>query len=384
MRSIPLTAAGLLVLGLGAAAYVGGWQLGWVELMVLAAGCILALVLAVPFVLGRLKLEVVRTLQPARVMVGETSLAVLEVINPGSTSIRPRIIEDAVADQHVRIEVPALGGGENHQTVYNLPTKRRGVVKVGPAVIARQDPLQLMRREVSQAHADTLWIHPRYVPLVALPVGFAKDLEGPTSDTSPAGDVAFHALREYEVGDDYRHIHWMSTARTGTPMVRHYVDNRKPELTVVLDDREGSCGRDTFEVAVEVVASLTVSAVLHQQPIAAWTTEGPLVGRTRGGARDDVLDRLSLVQQRAEGDLERAALAALRYETGTSALVIVTGGLPAEELVVLVSQARRKARVLVVRVWDQGNVQPGVIPGAKVIDVDSLAQFQRAWERTAR
>ena len=69
-----------------------------------------------------------------------------------------------------------------------------------------------------------------------LPVGFAKDLEGPTSDASPAGDIAFHALRPYQLGDDHRHIHWMSTARTGTLMVRHYVDNRRPTLAVLLDD----------------------------------------------------------------------------------------------------------------------------------------------------
>ena len=49
-----------------------------------------------------------------------------------------------------------------------------------------------------------------------LPAGFAKDLEGPTTDASPAGDVAFHAMRPYRLGDDPRHIHWMSTARTGS------------------------------------------------------------------------------------------------------------------------------------------------------------------------
>ena len=165
---VPLSAAGMLVTALGALAYVGGWRLGWVELMVVAAGCITALVLAVPFVIGRMRLDVVRTLEPSRVMVGEPSLAVLNVVNPKSTPVRPRVIEDAVADKYVRVEVPTLSGGDRHQQTYKLPTATRGVYQIGPAVIARQDPLQLMRREVRQADADTLWVHPRYVPLAPL------------------------------------------------------------------------------------------------------------------------------------------------------------------------------------------------------------------------
>ena len=119
--------------------------------------------------------------------------------------------------------------------MYPLPTARRGVVQVGPALIVKTDLLHLMRREIEQTGVQTLWVHPRVAALAPLPVGFAKDLEGPTSDASPAGDVAFHALREYELGDDHRHIHWMSTARTGTLMVRHYVDNRRPSITAVVD-----------------------------------------------------------------------------------------------------------------------------------------------------
>ena len=128
-----------------------------------------------------------------------------------------------------------------------------------------------MRREIAQTDTQTLWVHPRVAALRPLPVGFAKDLEGPTSDASPAGDVAFHALREYELGDDHRHIHWMSTARTGTLMVRHYVDNRRPNLTVVVDTEIDSYRSERqFDLAIEVAASLGVSSMLHGQPVAVW------------------------------------------------------------------------------------------------------------------
>ena len=51
-RRIPLTASGWTVAVLGVVAYVGGWLLGWVELMVVAAGCLIALIVALPFVIA--------------------------------------------------------------------------------------------------------------------------------------------------------------------------------------------------------------------------------------------------------------------------------------------------------------------------------------------
>ncbi len=374
-----------MVLALGIASYVAAWRLGWVELAVVAAGCLMGMVLAAPFVAGKLKLDVVRTLEPERVMVGEPSMAIYEVTNPGGSAIRPRIIEDLVGTQPVVLEVPELASkATSSPIVYKLPTARRGAVQIGPAVIVKQDPLQLMRREVRQADAGTLWVHPRHEPVATLPVGYAKDLEGPTSENSPAGDVAFHALREYQVGDDYRHIHWMSTARTGTPMLRHYVDNRRPQLTVVVDDRETSMDADAFEVTVEIAASLAVTSMLARQPVAVWSTQGPLLGRTKPGSRDDALDRLSVVGQQATGDLDAASSVALQTETGASVLVVLTGGLDAQDLMLLVSQTRRKAKVVIVRVWPEGEATPAVVPGARVLDVESLAMFRRAWEQVAR
>ena len=127
----------------------------------------------------------------------------------------------------------------------------------------KSDLVNLMRREIVQTGTQTLWVHPRVVALRPLPVGYAKDLEGPTSDASPAGDVAFHALREYELGDDHRHIHWMSTARTGTLMVRHYVDNRRPNVTVVVDTNvESYIDPAGFDTAIEIAASLGVSSLM--------------------------------------------------------------------------------------------------------------------------
>jgi hypothetical protein len=45
--------------------------------------------------------------------------------------------------------------------------------------------------------------------------------------------------------------------------------------------------------------------------------------------------------------------------------------------------ARRSARVILVRTWPPGDRLPGVLPGAKVIDVDTLDGFQAAWGKVS-
>lgn len=387
-RLVPLTAAGSVVLALGAVAYVGGWQLGWVELMVLAAGCLVALAVAVPFVIGRMRLVVTHSVDPARVMAGsdDAPQAVVVVRNPGPSSSRAQMIEDTVGDVAHRVRVPALGSGGEQREQFGIPHDRRGVVLVGPAVVARQDPLRLMRRAVVHAEQQRCWVHPRHRVLNPVSAGFAKDLEGPTSDSSPAGDVAFHALRDYAPGDDYRHIHWMSTARRPDhqPVVRHYVDNRLPHILVLLDDRDRALAGQQFEVALEIAASLAVSSMQHREPLSLWNLGGPLLGRARQGGQDDVLDRLTESEPRPDGDPLRVAMTAIRTEAGVSAMVWITGPLGTDELTAMVLQVRRHVRPIIVRVWPSEDVRRGAVRGARILDVHDLEGFRHAWREVTR
>ena len=384
-RRIPLTASGWTVAVLAVVAYVGGWLLGWVELMVVAAGC-----------LHRAGRRPAVRHRPARARRRADAGA------GAGHRRRPRRRRDAgdqpathadrlAHDRGARRWPPAAPRHPAARARAGAPRPctrcrphRRGVVTVGPALIVKSDLLNLMRREIVQTDVQTLWVHPRVAALRPLPVGFAKDLEGPTSDASPAGDVAFHALREYELGDDHRHIHWMSTARTGTLMVRHYVDNRRPNLTVVVDTEIDSYRSERqFDLAIEVAASLGVSSLLHGQPVAVWLDRDVVIGQNRPAGRNDILDRLTLAEGAAGTDVADAALHALRAEAGTSALVVVTGNVPTDRFLRMATVARRSARVILVRTWPAGDRLPGVLPGAKVIDVDELDGFQAAWSRVA-
>ena len=150
----PVTRIGAATVVLGVVCYLVGWRLGWIELMVATAGCLVALAVAVPFIIGPVNLELTRTVEPDRVMVGEPAGAVLSVVNPGRRRTRAIGIDEVIGGTVVPVSVPALAPGGDHTTVYRLPTDRRAKVQVGPAVVARTDPLGLLRRQVSQAPAD--------------------------------------------------------------------------------------------------------------------------------------------------------------------------------------------------------------------------------------
>jgi uncharacterized protein (DUF58 family) len=106
------------------------------------------------------------------------------------------------------------------------------------------------------------------VPSTSL--GFIRDLEGNSTRTVTSEDISFHAVREYASGDPQRHIHWKSTAKVGTLMVRQFEETRRSTISLVLDLDESSYATDDeFEMAVSVIGSLGVRAVRDGRDVRA-------------------------------------------------------------------------------------------------------------------
>ena len=102
---------------------------------------------------------------------------------------------------------------------------------VGPASTVQGDPLGIVRRTLRWTDVTELFVHPRTISLESLGAGLLRDLEGETTQEMSMSDLAFHALREYQPGDDRRYIHWRSSAKAGRLLVRQFLDTRRSHLT---------------------------------------------------------------------------------------------------------------------------------------------------------
>ncbi len=135
----------------------------------------------------------------------------------------------------------------------------------------------------------------------------------------------FVSMREYVSGDDPRLIHWPTTARLGTLMVREHVEVRRPEFTVVLDTARRAIDADDFEEAVDVAATLAAHAIRTGLDVVLRTTSREVPGTPTSIASEPaVLDLLTPVQCTDDDDTIPVATL-FSGGLARSAVLMVTG-----------------------------------------------------------
>ncbi len=270
--STTLTPAGWVVVAAATAGLMVGIIFSWVELVIVGIAAAVLIVLSVPFLLGAGAYRIDLHLTDERVVAGTEVHGAVRVVNDGRRTALPGRLDVPVGPGLVEVEVPLLRPAAEFREELIVPALRRGIIAVGPATSVRGDPLGILRRARASAEVTDLFVHPQTVSVPSTSAGFIRDLEGnPTSDIVDS-DISFHAIREYAPGDSPRHIHWKSTAKTGTLMVRQYEETRRSRLALILSRRSDEFGTDEeFEMAVSVVGSLGVRAIRDGRDIEVVT-----------------------------------------------------------------------------------------------------------------
>jgi uncharacterized protein (DUF58 family) len=375
-----LTGTGRSLAAVTAVLLVAGWYLGYVELLVLGVAGLVSLMIAGLWMFARPDVTVQREIRPVRVSEGQECLGVLTVTNTAARRSPPITAVEQMGRRSVVVPVPSLPAGGEVVLGYRLPTDHRGVFAVGPLTVGHTDPLRLMRVARAFPSQAVLTVHPRWHLVQALPTGRSQDLDGPTSDTAPRGGVAFHSLREYVAGDDRRLIHWRSSARTGTLMVRHHVVPNEPRMLVVLDTSADCYPGDSFEDAVRVAASLAVAAVGQGFPLQLRTTGGRLV-EVDAGAPDlrTPLDLLASLTPSRDDPGIRALAGILPAESGVS-LGVVTGQHKDGVANVVSAVRSRYAMASLVQVGEQFGRPAPALRGVFSLNVSGSEEFARGWQ----
>lgn len=383
-----LTTRGWIFLGSGAGLYAGGRALGVAELSMLAAGALAAVaVSAVVAMTGRPEVTVIRTLHPARLHAGTTAYAELIVTNAGSRRTRVLAVSDRFTGRReARFAVAPLDPGQSARGAFRIPTNRRGVYRMGPLTVSVTDPLGLVIRVQRRESSQEVTVFPHVEVVPPLPPAAGRDLVGGSVDefTRSRSGEEFHALREYQVGDDLRRVHWRSTARTGELMIREHDLPWQTRATLVLDDRRRSTDGHTFEKMVEATASVAASLLRSRALTRLLTVEGGETGFGSGHEHQDaVLEQLAVVERRSADHLA-PLVARLHRQAGAGALVVFTSDLDDEQAKMLATLERRFTLVTIIQFTSEsGDVdQAPNVPGAVTIEIPAGARFSDHWNRT--
>ncbi|MHA7986919.1 DUF58 domain-containing protein [Rathayibacter sp. CAU 1779] len=380
----PVTAVGWLVLGTAAVAFVLAFVLGWAEFVFVGLTLCAAFALALFSLIGRMSFEVSAELEPRRVTAGQRALGRLTVRNSGGRPTAPTRLELPVGAAVAEFVVPRLVADAEDENLFAVPTQRRAVVVAGPATTVRGDALGILRRASVWTDRIELFVHPVVVRIASSSQGLVRDLEGKETALLSNSDLAFHALREYEPGDDIRNVHWRTSARTGRLMVRQYQETRRSQLLLLMDtEREHYASDDEFELAVSAFSSVGVGALRDETPMRAWSTAGALRTRTHVSLLDDSC-RIVPTDSLHPSLREFARVAGMRAATPSLVVVAVGSCTPDEDVAALSALYGGETRIIALRCAPERPAGQRRVGRATVVDLPSLDQLSGLVDRVSR
>jgi len=248
-------------------------QAGW--LLVIAAvfvGAVLTGALLPVLGLRGLHAEL---LAPEEADQGEASYVEVHLRGPRH-SVRwgVRVIDDHLAATETF--VPVIRAQERVEVTTARAPTRRGRHTTTHAEVRTAAPFGVAeRRRRLPVEASTL-VLPHVVPLGTLPFVEPVGTREAAIHTLPrrGGGPEYLGIREYRVGDSMRHVHWPSTARHGSVMVREFEEERTRRVVIVVDterDADPHAGSDAerdadatpLDRCCTVAASIAVAALAH-------------------------------------------------------------------------------------------------------------------------
>ena len=145
--------------------------------------------------------------------------------------------------------------------------------------------------------------------------------------------MEFSEVRQYTDGDDVRMIDWNVTARTGTPHVKKYIEERELTVMLVVDASSsgdfGSIDKFKGEMAVELCSLLAFSAIRNNDRVGLiiFTSDVEVYIPPRKGKNHvlRVIRELLYFQPRQKGtDIGNALKFLNQVQTKTSVVFLVS------------------------------------------------------------
>lgn len=262
------TSRGWQALVIGAAVFVGARLIGTTQLHQLAYA-LFALVIAA-LVLGYFAargLKFTRNLPNSRFSAGVPARVDLLISNDSSLNSSRIEVVDHLPEPR-GFESPPLGKGGGAAVEVPVTFPRRGLYNLGPAEVRAVEPFGLLRFSRGFSKTTEVVVYPEVHELSDFPIQGGAIEAGARGARGQRGDE-FAGLREYRRGDDMRHIHWKSVARTGELVVREFSLQAPLRYTVALDLRRRGLKVPGAEIEAAVCEAASVLAHLNKSRLPA-------------------------------------------------------------------------------------------------------------------
>jgi len=381
-----LTRRGWSLAGAALGLALAGRLLGTVELWILTTGIALLLVTSMVWArTRRLDLVAERTIRPARLYVDGEGQVDLALANRSDRATPLLTVTDVFDDgrRAARFVLPSLPAGESAKAAYRLPTNRRGRFHIGPLAVSATDPFGLARRTWTLTTPGDVLVCPRVHHILAPRQAGGRlvaSVETVHARAQAADGEEFLTLREYEVGDDLRRVHWRSTARVGDLMIRQDEAQWRARAVVLLDTRPGAHEGRSFETAIEATASVVDRLTRMRRRVEVIASNGQSLGAPTTRSGPAVMDQLATVEPGGEDHLA-GLLTSLRAHRRAALVVAIVGSVGDVELDAL---AALTAHGTVVMVATRPGAQPppALVTWSGLVAVDaSRTPFPTAWNQ---
>jgi uncharacterized protein (DUF58 family) len=178
--------------------------------------------------------------------------------------------------------IPYLKPGEPYLANYRGRLAHRGRYHFGPLRLSTQFPLGLLRYRMTLHQPESLIVYPRLGRL--LPAWYrvqkSSDLGlGVAARQQGFLEGEFYGLRDWRSGDSRRWLHWRTSARRQTPVVRQFEQQRNEDLAIVLElwqpERPEAEDLDTVELAISFAGSILADLCRRGGKWLSIATSGP-------------------------------------------------------------------------------------------------------------
>jgi uncharacterized protein (DUF58 family) len=216
----------------------------------------------------------------------------------------------------VSVYLPRIPAGTTRQADYRGRLLQRGRYWLGPLRVSTRFPLGLVRHRTVIDERAELLVHPSIGRLSHdwAQISLARSVGGLRMPRRGLVESDFYAMRDWRSGDSRRWIHWRTSARRGSLVVRQFEQRRSQDLALLVDLWQPIEPHDDDRQRVETVVSFVATVIAEACRQSGRQLTLSVVGRThweRSGAATpfffrEQMDALAVIAAHQEQGLPDA------------------------------------------------------------------------------